>query len=261
MKPKDFYLSNSMLRDWEQMCPREWKSRWIDKNPAYQYESDAMHRGNVFECLTIGMSVGQKVTQPSETLKKSVFMYRIRKQSEAARKYLNMWGGKIAARQEYLYGTVTDSNGVEIKICGNLDIRYAWADKPNSGAVIDLKFTGDIENEFGKFAWGAPDKMDMSQLCHYKLLHQLNFPEITELETHYWVFDHQPELQKKLLKVNISDGTLWQHIERVSVVYQEIQECLLFDVWDAKNTFDNCSKCKIKCPNERVMPEFITIEK
>lgn len=256
-----FYLSNSMLRDWEVLCPKEWYQRWVKKNPIYEFTSDAMEMGNVFETMVIGVSVGGRVTTPSDKLKKSVYYQRIIDQSKTAKEYLKLMGGKKLSVQEYLYGIVIDSEGREVPVCGNLDIRYGWPEQPLRGAVIDLKFSGDTENTFGKFSWGKMDQMDCSQAIQYRLLHKLNFPKIADPEFYYMIFDSSAYLKKSIIKVNISEQTEFEHIDRLSKAYHEISDCMLFDSWAPIQQFSICSTCKVKCEYEVLMPEIIEIEK
>lgn len=262
IKPTEypFYLSNSKLRDWESMCKKEWYQRWIVENPAYEFTSDAMEMGNVFETMVIGVSVGGKVTEPSKKLKDSVYYKRIIAQAETAKSYLKLFGGKILARQEYLYGVVIDSQGRKVPICGNLDIRYGWPLEAARSAVIDLKFTADAENTYGKFNWGSPERMDMSQAIQYTLLHRINFPELPDPEFYYWVFDSSAFMKKARIRAKISEGTISAHIERLSEAYHEIQDCILFDHWAPIQNFKVCSACKCKCEFERLMPEIIEVE-
>jgi len=250
-----------MLRDWEEMCPREWNEKWFKQNPAYQYTSDAMEMGNVFETMVIGMSVGQKVTTPSEKLKKSIFYERIKTQVEVAKEYLKSLGGKKLAVQEYLKAIVIDSEGQEVPICGNLDIRYGWPDEPLRMAVIDLKLTGDNENTFGKFAWGNIEHMDCSQAFQYHLLVSYNFPKITRPEFYYDVFDVSAKLKFTPFQIVISDYTLYQHIERLSKAYFEILDSQMFDSWKPIQQYNHCKACKCKCPYEVKIPSIVVIEK
>lgn len=256
-----FYLSNSMMRNWEDLCPRVWYEKWIKENPVYQFTSDAMERGNVFETLVIGMSVGKVATMPSEKLKSGVYYKRILKQAEDAKKYLRLLGGKILAVQEELKGVVTDSQGREVPIKGNLDIRYGWPNELGRNAVIDLKFSGDSESTYGDFGWGNISDMDCSQAIQYYVLHKLNWPELPYPEFYYHIYDSSPQMKKAHYRIKISDATVFNHIERMSKAYHEIKECMETGVWPAIKKFSVCDSCKTPCEHQVMAPEIIEIEK
>lgn len=261
-----FRISNSKLHDWESMCPIAFKAKHIDKDPKFQFEpSIEMEWGNYFETLVIGAGIGGRVfdfeTSPhGKTMKTSVHRERVEEQAKACRRYLRLLGGKMKSKQEYIQAEIEDFEGVVIPIEGTLDILYAFIDAKLR--VIDLKFTGDTENDFGKFAWGHPEKMDLSQIIQYSLLVKLKY-ELEELpESQYWVFDKDADLKQKLINVTISQGALDAHIERLSEAYNAITMAMTFNDWPHKNTFENCSKCPLNetCKFARIMPEYYEVE-
>lgn len=253
MNAGNFHLSNSMLHDWETICPRVFKAKHIDKVVEFKPTQD-MIWGQIFESICIGSTVGGGTVVANEAQKMSVYYPRVKKQAEKVRRWFKARGGKVIGRQMYLYTTVTDSAGQVIPICGGFDILY---DINGRRIVIDIKLTGDTENDFGKFAWGAPDKMDLSQSIQYTLIHENYYHEPCDFE--YWVFDKGTELKEKPIEVIVSEGAKFHHIERLSKAYNEIMMAITMNDWDYHNTYKNCSTCPCKCEYERVMPEIVTV--
>ncbi len=257
MDSASFRISNSMLRDWEEICPLVWKSRHVDETLAWK-ESQPMRWGTHFETLVIGSGVKGKTVTLTPEEKKSVVLKRIEKQAKDCRSYLRKLGGKIVGKQVYLDADVVDSDGQTIPIMGGLDIRYQFKD--GTIAIIDLKLTGDVDNDFGKFAWGKPETMDPSQLAQYGLIEfaKTGVWPITQ----YWVFDSGPKMKQKLINVNFPDHVRFQHIERVSKAYNEITIAWEMDMWMPHNTYENCSVCPLRenCIHRRLMPEIIEID-
>jgi len=256
-----FRISNSKLQSWETMCPIEFKAKYIDKTIEF-VPTIEMEWGNLFETLVIGGGIGGAFSfDKSPHGKKMInsdYRARVEEQAELCKGYLKAFGGKVLSRQEYIQSEVTDASGTIIPIEGTLDIRYKLKD--GRMAVIDLKFTGDTENDFGKFAWGSPEKMDLSQIKHYPLLTKLKYLLEYIPEGYYWVFDKGVDMKKKLIKCNISESAMHDHIERLSEAWNEITMAIVMNDWTPKNTWENCSKCKAKCNFERVMPEIIEID-
>lgn len=258
-----FILSNSKLHDWENMCPIEFKAKHIDKTIVRDEPTEAMSWGNFFETLVIGGGIGGAFSFDSvpygEKMKRSVVYERVKTQAERCKFYLKSHGGKVVSRQEYICEKLKHPfDDRSIMIEGTLDIRYQFPHSEVPG-VIDLKLTGDTETTFGKFAWGSPEKMDLSQIIHYSLLSKLKYGEYPT-DTFYWIFDSKEGLKKKLLKCNISEFAYEAHIMRLFAAYDEIDMCMQFDDWTPKNTFANCSKCKAKCNFERIIPEYEIID-
>lgn len=260
----DFRLSNSRLRDFESLCPMEFKSKYITKEYPEFVPTMPMELGNMFETQAIGGGINGAVTINNsiygDKIAKSEYYPRVVAQAEACKVYLKTIGGKILSRQEYISVQLTSNDGNQVMtIEGTLDVRYQWID--GKMVVIDLKFTADTENEYGdKFTWGALEKMDMSQIIHYVLLVKLKYELDYIPDGYYWVFDHKKEMKQKLIKVTVSEYALHMHIDRLFEAWNKIQLSLAMDDWEAHNTWDNCRNCKAKCRYERIMPEFTLID-
>lgn len=250
----DFYLSNSMMNDWETLCPLVFKAKHIDKKIEFKSTED-MIWGQIFETLCIGSSVGGQIIVATDKQKASAYWPRVKHQAMEVIKYLRLLGGTVISRQQYYKCEITDNNGQVIKICGGYDIHYQMPD--GTKIVIDIKLTGDTENDFGKFAWGSPEKMDLGQSIQYSLIHKIVFSEPCGFQ--YWVFDKGVDFKKKLIDVQISEVAEFHHIERLSQVYNEIMMAIQMDDWQPKNTFANCSTCPCPCKFRRIMPEMTTV--
>lgn len=251
-----YYLSNSEMKDWETMCPLTWKARHIDK--VFDFESsEAMMWGSYFETLAIGSGVGGKVTEPTDKMLKSEYNNRVKLQASDCRRYLKALGGKIISRQEYIFTSIMDADGQVILVCGGLDILYGFPNTDKQNVIIDLKFTGDNDNDFGPYQFGNPEKINAQQAVHYKILHKAKYGSDCGFE--FWVFDKSPSVKQKRIGVDVSDITEAMHIDKVSRIYNEITMAMTMDDWGYKNTFENCRNCPVKCDFERVFPDLYEI--
>lgn len=267
----DFKLSNSKLHEFENLCPIVFKAKYIDKTLSSE-ETFPMACGNFFETLCIGSGAGGVAYSfersiNGKKLQDGVYFKRIQEQAENYKVYRDALGGKVYQRQLYVSTEVRDDEGEIIPIEGTLDIVYQLKD--GKLMVIDLKMTGDTDNEFGDFSWGRPEKTDMSQVIHYGILLKAEYDLEYFPETQYWVFDRGTELKFKPIRVGveqedgrivISEQARWSHIQRLSEAYHQIMTCIHLDDWPPKNTFDNCKNCKIQdCRFRRIMPEFYDV--
>jgi len=250
-----YYLSNSEATDWETMCPRVWKAKYIDCIVKDE-PSEAMLYGSWFETIAIGSGVQGKVTEPTPTMLKSVYAERIRAQAADCRRYFKALGGKIIARQPYLYTIIKDNEGNDLPICGGLDLLMGFDDGRNN-LIIDTKMTGDADADFGKFQFGNVDRINPQQAIHYKLIHKAHYG--TEADFNYFVFDKSEALKQKIINVVVSEVSELLHIDKFARIYAEIDIAMQLDDWGYVNTFDNCRNCPVKCAYERVLPNIIDL--
>lgn len=250
-----YYLSNSEAASWETSCPRVWKARYIDQVIENE-PSEAMLYGSWFESLAIGSGVMGKVTEPTPAMAKSAYGPRVIEQAKQCRRFFKAIGGKIIARQPYLYATIQDENGQDINICGGLDLLMGFDDGRNN-LIIDTKLTGDTENDFGKFQFGNVDKVNPQQAVHYIIIHKAYYE--TEADFNYFIFDRSAAMKQKIINVVASEVTRILHVERLSRIYNEITFAIQMDEWEYKNSYDNCRTCAVKCQMERVLPEIIDL--
>lgn len=257
----EYYLSNSEMSAWETLCPRVWKARYIDLLPELWEDSEeitVMDWGVEFETLAIGSGVGGRMVPDDKRakMKKSEYYTRIKQQAEECRRFFKLMGGKIIARQPYLYSSIKDSDGQDIYICGGLDLLMGFEGGRNN-LIIDTKLTGDNDNDFGKYQFGNVDKVNPTQAIHYMLLHKAHYG--TDADFNYFVFDKSPSLKRKIINVTVSEISLLLHIDKCSRIYNEIMMAINLNDWNYTNTYDNCRDCPVKCLYERVMPDILEL--
>lgn len=240
-----FYLSQSALKDWKSMCPIQWREKWKkyeneEDNPWYIGDRPVIRLGNWYEQQVIGISRGGKTTELTTTERKSAKGRYAASQAKLTKEWLRSLPGKIRGVQQELKAEFWH-NGTLVKIIGNLDIDFAYDN--GTPLVIDLKLTGDRDTTFGYFKWGDIENMDITQMKQYKLLSWLNYG--IEPETKYHVIDVSTKMKVGLFNIIISDQTMEEYKDLLAEVYKEIAESFMLNVFEPKNTYDNCSICPI----------------
>lgn len=256
-----YYLSNSEMRDWEEMCPRVWKAKYIDLLPELWEDTEDINVrdwGTEFETLAIGSGVNGKMVPEAKRvkMKKSEYYTRIQQQAAECRGYFKALGGKILSRQEYIYTSFFNADGQIIYVCGGLDVKYGFFDGTKN-LIIDLKLTGDNDNDFGKYQFGNPDKINPQQGVHYKALHLFKYGE--EADFQWWIFDKSPSMKQNRIGLDLSEVGLLLHQDKCSRIYNEITTAMALDDWDYRNTFNNCRNCPVKCDMQRILPDLVEI--
>ncbi len=256
-------ISQSMVKDFESMCPIAFNAKWSfegdeEDNPWYIGEKQAIRFGVHFETLAIGSGMGGKTISWTDKEKSSVYHDRIKAQAKVCRDYLKALGGKIKSTQKFVQAEF-EHQGITIKIQGNWDVEYEFKD--GTGAVIDLKSTGDLKNSFGKFQWSNAEKIDITQLIQYRLLYYLN--KGTWPRTIFLVFDLSAEEKFVPYEVEISEQTIDEYKDRLLQVYSDISNAMTLDYWEPKPSFMECKICPLKdnCRYQQKYPEFVLISK
>lgn len=253
---EEYYLSNSEANAWEEMCPLMWKARFIDGIIQEEESADitVMDWGVLFETLAIGSGVMGKTIPDAKLAKmqKSEYYKRVSQQAAECRTYFKALGGKIVSRQDYIFGSIQTDEGQEIKICGGLDLLYEFPD--GERLIIDLKLTGDTDNDFGKYQFGNVNKINPQQGIHYRLLHRAKYGFDAAFQ--YWVFDKSHSMKQTRIGVNVSEIAELMHIAKFAQIYNDISFAIGMDDWGYKNTFNNCRSCPIKCQHQRILPDL-----
>lgn len=250
-----------MLGDWESMCHQAFRGRWFGTEEERKL-LDISHLPQVrwgvyFETLVIGSGMGGATIELTDKELKSVFYGRVVRQAKVARDWLmKKFGGEIVGRQVTVYGSIT-IDGVTIPLEGNIDVEYLLN---LITIIIDLKLTGDLDNTYGKYCWGEPDKIDTGQLVMYgELIYQRDgvYPP-----THYYVADNSGDEKSEILNIINSDEYKHQYWQRVKNAFIGISRSLKFG-WDNKASYNTCVSCPIKhlCPAAIKTPEMKTVYK
>lgn len=136
-------------------------------------------------------------------------------------------------------------------------------------AIVDLKLTGDIDNEFGGFPWGTPERMDHIQgkMYHY-LVREVDFelnPHLKNIITKpvrniiadnnvlflYWVFSYSSgDLRDKFVRYD------WDYLKEKEL-HESIRKTISFiefyekKGWPAEPEYERCANCPLVNCTER----------
>lgn len=148
---------------------------------------------------------------------------------------------------------------------------------------IDLKLTGDLDNDFGDYAWARVENMDHTQLYMYNYIikdfdvalnKRLNpelmqmgiirreiLPDFENVPMFYWVFEHGKNLRNQFFRVNIDSTRTAELHERIRKVIEIIvEEDNDPDGWKASPEFNECKNCPLNFMNGGVCEEAQTIK-
>jgi hypothetical protein len=171
--PKQFFLSQTIIKqvtnrngEYKEICPRAFYEMYIQRN--YRDVTLPMLHGIYGETLVLGGGAkGQKVTdlpRHKKTGNKLTIQLNIEEQAHRVPIWLNEKGISIIPGVNTQVPIVKrfDNNTL---IATEIDIFPTpfLNDGKYNLAVIDLKFTSNIDNTFGNYCWGAPEFIDHIQ--------------------------------------------------------------------------------------------------
>lgn len=241
---KRFFLSQTILKDFETMCPKSFHIKYFgtdQQRSLFNHDSDAMKRGVLFETLAIGQGMGGKTAQPGDVPQTSVIYKRIADQAKEFREWEQFHFPSVIGTQMFIQSEIKWDRG-SFYAQGNLD----RISRDNSGVltIIDLKMTGKADNDYGKFQYGNPRKVDWTQLIHYRMLAKAYFKE-DNIRQMYYVADYSKTTRIKPLEVIIPAWVEYEHLERCQRAYDAITMNLTIDNWDPTPSYDLCANCRI----------------
>lgn len=252
-----------MIKDWYSMCQLAFKGRWFGTEEEKQLMSldhvQSIRWGSYFEQLVIGSGVGGKVIELSIKERNSVNYERVKSQAQEARRILLIENDlDVIGVQVRLLGDI-DVDGLIIPVEGNIDMIMGKDDIPSMN--IDLKSTADAENEFGDYAWGKPETMDMGQMVMYRHLVMENY-KVTPI-SRYYVADLTPKERVESMEVEFSEDYIYDYYTKVRDVYTGISKAVNFDYWVPDNGYNKCKQCPLKniCSKAVLTPEIKHIYK
>lgn len=256
-------IRNSMLKDWENLCPLAFKARWFGTPEEKQLMDighlESIRWGSYFEQLVFGSGVGGKTIELNQKELSSVYYKRVKRQAEEARKYLfKTMGVPFIAAQVQIFGEV-EVEGVKIPLEGNVDGMFGHNKIPEMN--VDTKFTADTSNEWGEYAWGKPETMDMGQLVNYKTLVDNKYG--TDVKSRYYVADKSEKERVEVIEPVFSNEYIQEYYWRVYLCYMKLWESVNYDVWEARNGYNECKGCPLKntCPKAVLSPQVKIVHK
>lgn len=177
-------------------CPKKLYETYLTGNKN-TILTESMKKGLYFESLLLGKGrTGSVFDLPRlKNGRKSIDQIRIESQAEMAVMVLKMYGMEVIKKGPLCNTQVLAKRPisfeqhpqVEFMLKGGLDL-LTPVDFPDTKfkydtAIVDIKLTGSRFNEHGKYCWGLPEYMDMTQGVLYST--------ITGLPFFYLVFDYK----------------------------------------------------------------------
>lgn len=137
--------------------------------------------------------------------------------------------------------------------------------------AIDIKVTGDLDNDFGEFGWGNVDNMDHTQmiltnyilrdidmdlnakmdsnLAKHGLIRHEYLDHLQNVPVFYWVFEHGKKMRNRIFKVNVDSARIRELEEVLRKVIIIIEDEFVNNGWQANPSYKECEHCPLNYLN------------
>jgi hypothetical protein len=240
-------ISQSFLKEFAEYksgntCGLQVKAKYIDgiKFPS----SDAMELGNYFEYMATGSLPRDGHTPEAKIVYKgtakesfSADYQRANDSAELFKKTIEHYAIEIIDT-----GRVVTQDGMT----GIMDIVANWDDRV---CIIDTKYSGLIDDKWSDFGWNLdmlPEKHNlMLQPVQYKLLLSKELDcDIEDIDFYFFVFSSKEVNNVKLIKVNVDELTIANHLATIEYVKTELKKPIE-KLFKAKPELKRCFECPI----------------
>lgn len=251
----DLKISQSMMKSFvdyltEKECGLLFKAKYIDKT-IESIPTDAMKQGIYFEYLATGSLPRNNVVPEPEYTNKGILTndyIRIKKAAEFFKQIILHYKIKIN-KIGYVLST-KDMTGI-------IDI---WAEWDNQPCIIDLKYTGFIDNKWDDLGWeteslNMKDSL-MIQGLHYKLLVKEALG-LDDVPFYYFVFNSKDPTDMKIIKQVVDPDRF--DIHKANVL--KVKNKLLDTYYKPLPAYRRCKSCPLKetCEHRYEFPEVTEV--
>jgi hypothetical protein len=253
----NFKISQSFLKEFSkylkgETCGLQVKAKYIDKI-SFPPFSKVLNLGNYFEFMATGaLPRDGKIPAP-------VIVYKGTAKESLSEDYMRA-NASAEFFQEIVnhYSIEILDKSVDITVGKKTGIMDVVAKFNNRVAIIDLKYSGLLEDKWNDLGWETESLQYkdniMVQAIHYTTLlaEKMNIP-YSDVDFYFFVFHAKDERNAKIIKVNIDEDAFESHNQAVESVYHEV--VVKKHVFKAKPKLDLCNKCPLlDCPERIKVP-------
>lgn len=244
-------------------CPAMLHAQYITKTVSFS--SLTFDKGNYFEYLAIGANAtSNDAVTDLPRLKngdKSIDQIRIEEQAMRFKSMLPTYGMQVMESQKVVTVPWKYDDDVVLRIVIDFlsPIKYRTGHIINDHplAIIDLKLTQNIHNNFGDFSWRFPANMDHLQAIMYS--HVWEEAHGSKIPFYYWVFDYKKKPENKIIRKkepsSIDFAEMHESIRKTqaNLMYYEANG------WPTNPSVKVCQRCALKsiCKDSQVAVENI----
>ena len=251
-------ISQSFVKEYskykqKKACGLQVKAKYIDK---IKFPSTpTMELGNYFEFMATGclprsgeIPIPEMAYKGTAKQKLSTDYERANESAEFFKKVIDSYKIEIIETGKCI--TIENRTGI-------LDIVAKFNDRL---CVIDLKYSGLLEDKWNDLGWeteSLPYKDNlMIQAVHYTmLLAEISELDYSDVDFYFFVFNSKKSNDAKIIKVNIDPDVFENHLKALDNVYEEV--VINKHNWKPYPSLSLCESCPlIECKHKLTIPKI-----
>jgi hypothetical protein len=240
-------ISQSFLKDYNEykgknLCGLQFKAKHFDN---IQFPTtEAMDLGNYFEYMATG-SLPRNGIVPEPRLsyagtKRETISTPFKRALESA---------ELFKKIKKEYNIEIENIGLKLETDNKNGILDVWGKLNNRPCIIDLKYSGLIDDKWSETGWDVEslhykEKL-LVQAIQYKMLVKENFKlDYDDFDFFFLVFSSKEVNNVKLIRVNIDEDAFKVHETHINSVFKQINA---MDIEKAFIPYPSLKRC-FKCP-------------
>ncbi len=236
-------------------CGLYFKAKYIDKSPIQEEPSASMKEGIYFEYLCTGaLPRDGSIPEPERTLK-GALTTAYKRAEDASLLFFKIIKYYNIEILEKGYSLSTDT------MTGIMDI---WAKWNGQECIIDLKYSGLIDDKWSEFGWDTDTLTNkdslMIQGVHYKILvkDKLGFEDVP---FYYFIFNSKDPSDMKIIEQVVDPERFETHRMGVNIARKKITELLETDGFKAMPNYRWCKECPLfeNCEQRHDYPQITKV--
>ena len=252
-------ISQSFLKDYNEykgkrLCGLKFKAKHFDdvEFPT----SEAMDLGNYFEFLATGC-LPRNGKEPLPKLS-----YAGTKREAISTPF------KRAKESAELFKKIKDAYGIQIKEVGlklesknKNGILDIWAEMDGRPCIIDLKYSGLIDDKWSEVGWETEslhykEKLLVQAIQYKMLVKECYGLDYDDFDFYFMVFSSKEVRNAKFIRVNIDEEAYSVHETHIESIFKQINAMDIKKGFIPYPSIKECSKCPLydKCEHKSDFP-------
>lgn len=224
-------------------CPRRAKAVYLDGLTSEP--SMAMLQGNFLETLLWGADGNGNVVQLPRKggMQKREVQVRIEKNAWLLK---NRWAPAMRMDFQAVHPQIVLGLGERYHFRARIDMYTSMLDGDtfHPKVICDLKLTADVNNTFGPFCWGAPERMDDTQPVAYSWAYRVANGE--SIPFYYLVLSHGRVDEHLCVRVQVDAAKERIFLSSLQRTVERIERYDTKGEWPLVPSSSNCRGCPLR---------------
>lgn len=242
-------------------CGHLMRAKWID-GKLLELDSKAAKLGSYFEFVLTGALPKNGIEPKPEMMvsgKDMLAPYRlVHTNVDRVRQYFSLMGLKILkAGVKLTRGKFEGTIDLLVECQKKVIFRDGFKWKKGDKLVLDIKYSGLIEDRWNKFGWALMGQPGSNIQKDYHGVQGKHYHMITGLPFYFLVVSSTNDTDIKLFRLEFGEGVIERHIMEANNLEEKLR--LYNDIgWEPRPDISKCAECPLRegCHDRSTYPQI-----